>query len=385
MAANSGKMIFRNSCDRTPKIKNSRPETGETKTMIPNGSSSSDYSTIMTSTEDLFDDDPFKSLDDFATSNNGTDDDDDAVPGNANLVVNSDDDDPWAVLAAAAAGEGSSSTSTDDEVATAAAADAAMTLAHAEGETFAMPDDAVAAAANNNNNNPAARDHQTSSSSSSSSLVDQLRSSTAHLFHEVDAKTGISTRARIVDDQFHISEKIHNFHGNVLLPATAKTVDKTKEIVQEKIAPTVREHWGAIQQRASELGVKERMTMVSSAVGQTWQETTSRVGHWREEQEMRRALANANATTSSSLYGDAGGGSSQRQHHHQLPQNLDVAREKVVEGWNWMSQRIVQGTAKFQQQHSSSGEGGEGVPVSRTTQMRHLDSHDGLPSSFRKD
>ena len=100
---------------------------------------------------------------------------------------------------------------------------------------------------------------------------------------------------------------------------------------------------------------------------------------------MRRALANANATTSRSLYGDAGGGSSRQQQHHQLPQNLDGAREKVVEGWNWMSQRIVQGTAKFQQQHSSSGEGGEGVSISRATQMRHLDSDDGLPSSFRKD
>jgi hypothetical protein len=284
-------------------------------------------------------------------------------------ITASDEGDPWAVLAAAA-GE-----ATDESDAIPSSASTATTvLAHSEGESFAMP-----------NANAA-----TSSSTSTSSIIGQIRSSTAHLLHEVDSKTGISSRARIVDDQLHISEKWTNFHSHVLLPTTTKT----KEIVHDKIAPTVKEHWSTIQQRTSEMGVKERMANVSSAVGQTWHETTSRVGHWREEQEMKRALANAR---NESLYGDAAGSSPpssslsshEQRHHHQFQQNLDGAKEKVVEGWNWLSQRIHETKLRQQQrqqpQPSSGGDGVEDVvPDNRNSEMRHMDS-DGMPSSFRKD
>lgn len=352
-------------------------------------------------------DDPFKALsssnlEEFALGNgNGNggggggddvhfDNDNAPPPTNFNsdeqIITGSDDSDPWAVLAAAA-GEGtsldqslSSAALPGDSTETTPAASSSTMLTHAEGETFAMPD---------------ASTTSSSTTSSSPSILDQLRSSTTNLLNEVDAKTGISHRAKVVNDHFHISEKWTNFHTQVLQPTTIKT----REIVSEKLTPTIKEHWGSIQQRTSEMGVKERMTNVSSAVGQTWQTTSARVGHWREEQEMKRALANARNTES--LYGDATAGgegtsssSSASQGQHQFQQNLEGAKVKVVEGWNWISQRIQETKLPPRQQKqqeqpqqlqpSSGGEGEEVGPNNRTSKMKHLDS-DGLPSSFRKD
>jgi hypothetical protein len=109
---------------------------------------------------------------------------------------------------------------------------------------------------------------------------------------------------------------------------------------------------------------------------------------------MKRALANAR---NESLYGDAAGSSPpssslsshEQRHHHQFQQNLDGAKEKVVEGWNWLSQRIHETKLRQQQQQqpqpSSGGDGVEDVvPDNRNSEMRHMDS-DGMPSSFRKD
>jgi hypothetical protein len=329
----------------------------------------------MANTEEF--DDPFKSLsssnlEDLTLGNHAGDGDDldrggGVVAHNGSAMMNrderqpvasDDDDDPWAVLAAAAGEERVSDTL--PSASTTAAATTATVLAHAEGESFPMPDTAA------------------TTSPATSSIIGQIRSLTANIIHDVDTKTGISTRARTVDDQLHISEKWVDFHSQVLVPTTTKT----KEIVHEKIVPTVRERWGSIQQRTAETGVKERLTNVSSAVGQTWHETTSRVGHWREEQEMKRALANAR---NESLYGDAAGGvqpPSSLSHHFQQ-NNFDGAKEIVVEGWNWISQRI-QETKLRQRQYHTPGSSGEGEPDNRTSKMRHLDS-DGLPSSFRKD
>ena len=375
----------------------------------PDGSNTtkSDYFTIMAITEEF--DDPFKALsssnlEEFALSNGGGDGDADAhfgfdfdndnappPPPNNNsdeqIMASSDDSDPWAVLAAAA-GEGTSLDQSpssaalpgdSDSTETMPAASSPTMLTHAEGETFAMPD---------------ASTTSSSTTSSSPSILDQLRSSTTNLLNEVDAKTGISHRAKAVNDQFHISEKWSNFHTQVLQPTTIKT----REIVNEKLTPTIKEHWGSMQQRTSEMGVKERMANVSSAVGQTWQSTSARIGHWKEEQEMKRALANARNTES--LYGDAtaAGGegtlSSASQGQQQFQQNLEGAKVKVAEGWHWISQRIQETKLPPRQQpqqqqqqkpQPSSGGGGEEVgPNNRTSGMKHLDS-DGLPSSFRKD
>lgn len=293
------------------------------------------------------------------------------------------DQDPWAVLAAAAGEEApsppsSSSPAADTAVAVdptaapAAVEDQAPTFAHAQGENFSMPTPTE-------NNKP--------------SLADQIQSSTANLtttlqtkIAEVDAKTGLSTRAKNVDEQYHISEKwtaTVEKTKEIVTPVTAKTVEKTREIVapvkasyDEKVAPNVREQWGSIKTKSQQLNISQKWNSISSAVGTKWNETREVVGdsveRLKEEQEKKRAVANANVDTTTYPTGTGGGLA------------LEGAKEKVVESWtggmNWVSSRIQ--SVKEQRQQSSENLNAAGGGVDNT--VSRLDS-DGLPSSFRKD
>mmetsp|Transcript_6901 Transcript_6901/g.17000 ORF Transcript_6901/g.17000 Transcript_6901/m.17000 type:complete len:354 (-) Transcript_6901:85-1146(-) len=273
--------------------------------------------------------------------------------------------DPWAVLAAAAGEEAPAPMpAPSNPPAPAAAAPAAVpamapSLAHAEGENFSMP-----------------QLHQ----QQPPSLAAQIQSSTANLssvlnakIQEVDSKTGISTRTKEIDEQYHLTEKWTDLR--------TVTAEKTKEVsasVKEKVGPSVKEKWGSIQRKSTEMGIAQKWSSLSSVVGSKWSETKEKAGvsveQWKEDQERKRAMANAGASYNG---GEGGGG----QKKEQLQRELEVAKEKVVEGWtggvNWVSQRIQEAKLQ-QQQHHQQQQAKDNTAVTR------LDS-DGLPSSFRKD
>jgi len=318
----------------------------------------------MPSTEEF--DDPFSNtmsssnLDELALV--GSDETDNAVvAADQDSPDDEEEADPWAVLAAAAGEEVPKSppSPTDDALAAVVAATTPATIsvdaeqepitqfAHAEGETFTMSDN------DNNATQPP-------------SLAAQIQSSTANLsltltskIQEVDAKTGISIKARGVDEQYHLSEK------------WTKTVEKTKEItggVKEKVAPSVKEHWGAIKNRSVEMGITQKWSSLSFATRSRWNETTEKVGesvqHFKEEHEKKKAVANSNGEEVGGVAG--------------LQPQLEATKEKVVESWtggvNWVSQRIQ--NAKFSSELDNVAPGAD-------KEMQRLDS-DGLPSSFRK-
>jgi len=192
----------------------------------------------------------------------------------------------------------------------------------------------------------------TNSNDLRSNLAAQFQQSTKFLstkIQEVDAKAGISITAREVNDQYKISEKWES------------TVTKSKEVstsVKEKVAPTIQQHWGNIQQKSDEMGIKDRWSSISSNIGTKWKETTQSatesVEHFKAEQEKRQALANASGDNAAQY-------------------NFDEVKGKVVEGWtgglNWVSSRL-------NKESDTSGSTDD-------KEMNRLDS-DGLPSSFRK-
>eukprot|EP00571_Detonula_confervacea_P013901 CAMPEP_0172304198 /NCGR_PEP_ID=MMETSP1058-20130122/5632_1 /TAXON_ID=83371 /ORGANISM="Detonula confervacea, Strain CCMP 353" /LENGTH=326 /DNA_ID=CAMNT_0013015323 /DNA_START=11 /DNA_END=991 /DNA_ORIENTATION=+ len=324
---------------------------------------------------------PSSNLEDLTLSNEN------GATGN-NAVATEEEADPWAVLAAAAGEEAPPPTPSTTHAETAvpatttladhpptATAATATALSHAEGETFTMAD------LNNNNQ------HQ---QQQPPSLAAQIQSSTANLssalttkIQQVDAKTGISTKAHTVDEKYHISEKWSHFQTDVLKPTTEKTRQKTKEVstsVKEKVGPSVKEHWGSIKQRSTEMGITQKWSSLSSKVGSKWHETSAQVGesveHWKEEQEKKRALANSSNGNNNDYNGEA----AREQQQQQFQQNLEGAKEKVVERWtggvSWVSQRI-----QAAKQQSNGGLNG-GEFTDRET--KRMDS-DGLPSSFRRD
>lgn len=344
----------------------------------------------MPATEEFDDPFPSASLDDLALNNGDENNEGDKEgEGNAADAAANNEADPWAVLAAAAGEEAPTpAAAAPSPTTTTAAADATSpsepsiapiettTLAHAEGETFTMP-----TTTNDNNKPPLAA----------------LSSAISSKIHEVDTNIGlstkvrsideqyqisqklsdfnenISTKARSVDEQYHISQKLSEFNENVLKPTTAKTVEKTKEVsssVKEKVGPTVSEKWGSIKQRTVEIGVAQKWGEISSATSNKWSETKDSIVHWREEQEKKKALT--------PVAGSGGGGGGL---------DLEVAKEKVVEGWTggvtWVSQKIQDAKLQHQQQQQQGGgqmngsSGGE-------REMNRLDSQ-GFPSSFQKD
>ena len=280
-------------------------------------------------------------------------------------------DDPWAVLAAAAGEEPpapavatpapAADTTQPLEISSEGAGVEAPSLAHAEGETFTMP----------------------SADGDRPTLAAQIQSSTAQLgsvlqtkINEVDEKIGATAKARDVDQQYHISEKWGEFNTNVLQPTTARTVEKTREVsasVKEKVGPSVKEHWGSIQRRTTEMGIAEKWSSLSAQAGEKIRETREKAGegveHWKEEQEKKRALANAGG-------GENGGG---------LAPQLEGAREKVVEGWNggvgWMSQKIQEAKRNREKQRTNGI--GRSDALDGDKELSRLDSN-GFPSSFRK-
>mmetsp|Transcript_15852 Transcript_15852/g.28524 ORF Transcript_15852/g.28524 Transcript_15852/m.28524 type:complete len:383 (+) Transcript_15852:53-1201(+) len=307
------------------------------------------------------------------------------------------DVDPWAVLAAAAGEEAPapsppSTPSNDDDgavtppaVATAVAItdhQPPITLAHAQGETFTMP----TANEGNDKQQPLP------------SLAAQIQSSTANLstvlstkIHEVDAATGLSTKvttkARVVDEQYHITEKWSAFHTNVLKPTTTKTIEKTKVVsstVKEKLNSNqgVKEGWGSIKQRSAEMGIAKKWTSMTTVVGSKWNETSSKVGesveHWKEEQERKKSMANANEG------GVAENGERGRAGLQKI--DLEGTKEKVVESWtggvNWVSQRIQNSKLSSEVERSQQWQRPATGPPD--AEFKRLDT-DGLPTSFRKD
>lgn len=254
-----------------------------------------------------------------------------------------DDQDPWAIMAKAA-GEEIPPAAAEPSQDAAGSAPGVVQTSHAEGETFSMDVDPASAPAGDFR----------------ASLAATVQASTQFLqskIHEVDEKAGISLKLKEVDEQHHISEKLGSFNEKIVKPTT----EKTKEVT-EKVKPSIQQGWGSIVNKSTEMGIGERWSSISSAVGTKWNETAQHVGenveHFKAEQEKKRALANAN------------GGAAAPQ----LKPQLEDARVKVVSGWNkglgWVSQQL------------NKSESSDNVRDDR--EMARLDS-DGLPSSFRKE
>ena len=267
-----------------------------------------------------------------------------------------DEQDPWAIMAKAAGEElppapDSAAEPSQESNGTVSGAEivhdkhgAGVQMAHATGETFSMDVDPAAPAGDFR-----------------ASLAAHVQASTQFLqskIHEVDEKAGISVKLKEVDEQHHISERLGSFNERVVKPTTEKTAAKTREVT-EKVKPSIQQGWGSIKDRTAEMGISERWSSISSAVGAKWSETAQHVGenveHFKAEQEKKRAMANANGAP-------------------QLKPQFEDAKEKVVSGWNkglgWVSQQLKK---------SDSSDN-----VRDDKEMARLDS-DGLPSSFRKE
>lgn len=278
-------------------------------------------------------------------------------------VAADDDVDPWAVLAAAA-GEDAPPPPPSPAVVVANDAETAAqaSLAHAEGEVFAMPGlDSRASAA-------------------------PLLASIAARIHEVDEQVGISARVRTLDDRYHIAERLAHLNDDVLRPAVAGTIERTREVVvvpvREKVAPAVKEGWEVVRERAADANVGERWSSISAAASSVAAGTATKlvesVARLKEELDVKQALANATAGDDN----DAAGRGSKWQ---ELP-NIGDAKDKVVEGWtggvNWLQRRIQEARAQqVQQQNQQDYSGGGG---GRDPALTRLDSY-GLPSSFQRD
>lgn len=263
-----------------------------------------------------------------------------------------DDQDPWAIMAKAAGEELPPAEPSKDANGTVSAAEivhdkhgaGVQMMTHAQGETFSMDTDSAAPAGDFR-----------------ASLAAHVQASTQFLqskIQEVDEKAGISVKLKEVDEQHRISEKLGSFNERVVKPTTEKTAARTREVT-EKVKPSIQQGWGSIKDRTAEMGISERWSSISSAVGAKWNETTQHVGenveHFKAEQEKKRAMANANGAP-------------------QLKPQFEDAKEKVVSGWNkglgWVNQQLNK---------SDSSDN-----VRDDKEMARLDS-DGLPSSFRKE
>ena len=308
---------------------------------------------------EVFDDPFYKEEDDLALDTNTKNEV--GTPSNESA-------DPWAVLAAAAG----------EDAPTIPQPTATQTLTHAEGENFSMPGNV-----------------DSSQQQQQSGILASFTTNLSHKIEELDAKTGISKKSAELNDQYHISEKWSSFNEKVIKPTTEKTVAKTNE-VKEKVAPTVKEHWDGIKvkssEKANELGISQKWGSITAGAKAKLEETKANVEHWKEEQEKKKALQNSGSNGSinsgSGATTEGSNGNSQtkqpivsEQQQQQIKENLELTKEKVVEGWNggmnWLSQKINEAKAQHEQKVEEQKQANSAA-VNRT-------DSDGLPSSFRKD
>lgn len=215
-------------------------------------------------------------------------------------------------------------------------------------------------------------------------------------FQEVDAKHSITAKVseakHNVEERYHISEKVSDFHTRIVKPAGDNVI--------EKVVPTVREGWGAVsstvrksvanlhqetipnngagvdlvdgevalernqQQQQPAVDMKQKWASISSAVGTRWSSTAAVLGEkaevWKE-------------------------GHMQWREEHMKKNNdgrsVPALGETLTGGMSWVSQRF-----KKQENSSYDSPVKEQSVVGTLMDMdsRQTDS-DGIPSSFFRD
>ena len=215
-------------------------------------------------------------------------------------------------------------------------------------------------------------------------------------FQEVDAKHNITAKVseakHNVEERYHISEKVSDFHTRIVKPAG--------ENVVEKVVPTVREGWGAVSSTvrksvanlhqetdhndgagidsvdgevalernqqppaATAVDVKQKWASISSAVGSRWSSTAAVLGEkaevWKE-------------------------GHMQWREEHIKKSNdgrpAPALGETLSGGMNWVSQRFK----RQEDSYDSPVKEQSVVGTLMDMDSRQTDS-DGIPSSFFRD
>eukprot|EP00804_Cyclotella_cryptica_P019701 CCRYP_016461-RA/>CCRYP_016461-RA protein AED:0.21 eAED:0.21 QI:0/-1/0/1/-1/1/1/0/249 len=209
---------------------------------------------------------------------------------------------------------------------------------------------------------------------------------------EVDAKHGISQKVceakQNVEEKYHISEKLNDFHLKVVKPAGDGVV--------EKVVPAVNHGWGAVRRSVAGLNerridgatvegvegapnndssngadIRQRWASISYAVGSKWTSAAKAAGEsvehwkeghmqWREEQKKKMEEEAANGQPS-----------------------LDVARERIAGGMSWVSERLMN-KSQGGDSRSPANQNQSVVSTLMDLEAERRDS-DGLPSSFFKD
>ena len=342
----------------------------------------------MPQTEDF--DDPFSelNLDTSAPADNVTEtQENNAADTNA---TEDDDADPWAVLAAAAGEEAPApepeTQQSESSQQTEKAVDDKPSTSFAQGETFSMPQTQSPYQAG-----PIPIEGLSLLGSQIQSHASNLSRTLSAKFQEVDAKHGISQKVteakHTVEEKYHISEKMSNFHTQVVKPAGDNVV--------EKVVPSVKEGWGvvsstvrqnvanlnsnsgagidsvdgemALNQQSETPDIRQKWASVSSAVGNRWSSTAAVLGEkaevWKEShmqwrEEHMKKMAEERST-------------------NRAP--LDV-KETFAGGMNWVSQRFK----KAQVNNESPVKEQSVVSTLIDMDSRKVDS-DGIPSSFMRD
>lgn len=336
----------------------------------------------MPQTEDF--DDPFAPLDGAASplSNSAAAE----VPSSAS-TDNAVEEDPWAVLAAAAGEEApkpeqSQTTSEPTPAAEIQQEEHVVSTSFAQGETFSMPQ-----TQSPYQSGPNPIEGISLLGSQLQSQVGALSRTLSTKLQQVDAKHEITRKVsdarNNVNERYQISEKVHQFHTNVVKPAGDNIV--------EKVIPSVQQGWGALssnvrksvanlnQENGAGAGVDsvdgERALNPEKGtadIRQTWASISSKLnstaavlgekaevwkeGHmqWREEHLKKM----------------------EQERAHGGNPALDV-KETFAGGMNWVSQRFK----KSQVVNNGESPVKEQSVVSTLMDMDKSDS-DGIPSSF---
>lgn len=325
-------------------------------------------------------DDPFTTSSDAASISQPNESETPSNDASAQENALEEDADPWAVLAAAA-GEPHRGQPLQPDRPT-------QTFAHTQGETFTMPQ-------------PTTHQNGTIPIEGLAVLGSQIQSTATNLtrtlstrIQEVDAKHGISQKVgevkQNVEEKYHISEKLNDFHQKVVKPAGGGVV--------EKVVPAVNHGWGAVRRSVASLNerrthadgtsaegaqvaptsdsnngahIRQRWASLSQAVGNTWTSAAKAAGdsvehwteghmQWREEQKRKMEQESGNGHPS-----------------------LDVAKERIAGGMNWVSDRLMNKSQPVVSR-SPVNQNQSVVSTLLDLEAENTDS-DGLPSSFFKD
>jgi DNA-binding HxlR family transcriptional regulator len=305
-------------------------------------------------------------------------------------AASDEDTDPWAVLAAAAGEEALPPAQSHPEPQNIQMPpqDNPPMTSFAQGETFTMPQ-----TQSPHQSGPIPIEGLATLGSQIQSHATNLSRTLSTKLKEVDAKHGIiqkvSDAKHNVEQKYHVSEKMNEFHTRVVKP--------TSHTVVEKVVPSVKQSWGvvsttvresvanlntdnangagidsvdgevALNRQQTQVDIRQRWASISTAVGTKWNSAATTLGEkaevwkeghmqWREEHKKKI---------------DEG---------HAKP--LEDVKESLAGGMQWVSQR-------FRKKDQTNNDGSPRKEQSVFGTIIDMDSRyidaDKIPSSFLGD